>query len=111
MKRLLGFLIFVATCGFAFSNKQKLAVDVQNVDPDATVDVIVQYRTPPTEANYNKVARRGGVLKRSLEIVNGAHYSVQARVLDELTSDPDVVYITPDRPVQATLDYANPTVN
>ncbi|HEX4593440.1 MAG TPA: hypothetical protein VH157_04150, partial [Bryobacteraceae bacterium] len=111
MKRLLIVLLCVATANVARSETQKLAPDVRNVDRDASIDVIVQYRTPPAETHHNKITGRGGVLNGSLEIVNGAHYSIPARLLEELAADPDVLYVTPDRPVHSTLDYANPTVN
>jgi subtilisin family serine protease len=36
---------------------------------------------------------------------------VPASALADLSNDPDVEYISPDTPVAATLNYANPAVN
>ena len=57
------------------------------------------------------VKRHGGSLKRELGLIHSAVYTVPAAELAALESDPDVEYIAPDRPVHATLDYANPAVN
>src|SRR5260370_16600140 len=68
-----------------------------------TVDVIVQYNVPPTDAHHQKVQSKGGVLKTKLDFIKAAHYSVPVEALDVLADDPDVAYISPDRPVRGAL--------
>ena len=88
----------------------KLSKDLQNVSSGSTVDVIVQFKQAPTEAHHQKITSRGGQLKTALGIVKGGHYSIAAGKLAELADDPDVSYISPDRGLQGTLDYAASTV-
>src|ERR1019366_6426637 len=52
-----------------------------------------------------------GRLNRSLDLVNSAAYTLPMGALPDLENDPDVAYVTPDRPVAATLDYANAAIN
>jgi serine protease AprX len=102
-------LAFLASPGNA---KNKFAPDVFSPNSHSTVDVIVQFTSTPTERHHNKIRSKGGELKHDLSgALNGAHYSVPADRLAELAKDPEVAYISPDRPVHAMLDYANPTVN
>src|SRR5262249_52470522 len=82
-------------------------------------DVIVQFRHQPGPADHQKVIKRGGKLRRDLAFVKAGAYSVPASALQALASDPDVVYISPDRSVQKTivadssaaLDYYAQTIN
>src|SRR5260370_32714251 len=76
-----------------------------------TVDVIVQYNVPPTDAHHQKVQGMGGVLKAKLDFIKAAHYSVPVESLDVLAADPDVAYISPDRPVHGALDTTVAAVN
>ena len=50
-------------------------------------------------------------MKLSLDGINGALYSMPAGAAVELSDDPDVLYVSPDRPVQGALDDAEPTTN
>src|SRR5260370_3460270 len=76
----------------------------------ATVDVIIQFNQTPTDAHHQRVQSVGGVLKTKLDFINGAHYSVPVEALDALADDPDVSYISPDRPVHGALDTTVATV-
>src|SRR6266581_3034378 len=76
-----------------------------------TVDVIVQYNVPPTDAHHQKVQGMGGVLKTKLDFIKAAHYSVPVESLDVLAADPDVAYISPDRSVRGLVDTTVATVN
>jgi serine protease AprX len=82
---------------------------------DATVDVIVQYNQTPTDTQHKKVQDKGGVLKAKLDVIKSAHYSVPVGSLQGLASDPDVAYISPNRPLShtstSTLDYTPESVN
>ncbi len=77
----------------------------------ATVDVIIQFNQTPTAAHHQKVQSKGGVLKTKLDFIKAAHYSVPVESLDALADDPDVAYISPDRPVRGALDTTVATVN
>src|SRR2546427_8997698 len=108
------FILLTAGLSFAGGNKHKLSKDLEALKsgPSGTaVDVIIQFNQAPTEAHHQKVQDKGGVLKTKLDFINGAHYSVPVEALDALADDPDVVYISPDRPVRGALDTTVATVN
>src|SRR6266566_2385788 len=108
--------LLAAGLSFADGKKHKLSKDL---DTDtlkgghngATVDVIIQFNQTPTAAHHQKVQSKGGVLKTKLDFIKAAHYSVPVESLDALADDPDVAYISPDRPVRGALDTTVATVN
>ena len=112
--------LLAAGLSFADGKKHKLSKDFDGLKGGhngAAVDVIIQFNQAPTEAHHQKVHDKGGVLKRKLDVIKGAHYSVPVESLQKLADDPDVVYISPNRPVSGNssstpkLDYAPETVN
>lgn len=102
--------LFMASTLTALGGHPKIARDLDQVNSAGTVDVIVQFRQAPTDGHHKKVTIRGGRLKTALGIVKGGHYSIPAGKLAELADDPEVVYISPDRGVSGSLDYAATTV-
>src|SRR5437660_5318707 len=94
-------LVWVAmTC----SGANKLAPDLSHQNGNAALDVIVQFTAAPTERHHEKVQRKGGTLRHDLSgVINGAHYTVPANRVAELSEDPEVAYISPDRPLHAML--------
>ena len=106
--RLAGFACLTVV---ALAGESKISKDLKGLHPDSAVEVIVQFTQPPTEAHHGKVRAKGGVMKVSLDGINGALYSMPAGAAVELSDDPDVLYVSPDRPVQGALDYAEPTTN
>jgi serine protease AprX len=80
----------------------KVSADLEGRDPEAAVKVIVQYKQTPQQRHFDEVASRGGRHLATIGVVNGAVYSIAAKALAELAKDPDVVFISPDRPVNAT---------
>src|SRR6266851_2707328 len=106
--------LLAAGLSLADGNKHKLSKDLDALKGDndgATVDVIIQFNQTPTDAHHQRVQSVGGVLKTKLDFINGAHYSVPVEALDALADDPDVSYISPDRPVHGALDTTVATVN
>jgi serine protease AprX len=95
-------LMTILTAGIGLAAGHKLPQELQNIAPETSVDVIVQYRDQPTEVNHSRVSALGGELKRSLEIIRAAHYSISAGQLEALSQDPEVEAIWPDRKVFAT---------
>ena len=104
-------ITLILTASLAFAGHPKIAKDLDGADPSSNVDVIIQFKHPPTEAHHQMVRDKGGMHKRSLDLVKGSLYSVPAGKLTELADDPEVEYVTLDRPVSATLDFANPAIN
>ena len=106
------FVFFLSTflAGALFGGNGKLAKELESLDPASNVDVIVQFKQAPTEAHHQKIKQRGGVHKKSLDVVNGSLYSVPAGRLKELADDPDVASISPDRAVTAASDQSMVTI-
>jgi hypothetical protein len=96
-------IIFVALAGASLAHgaADKLAPELRDLKPESKVDVIVKYRQTPTAAQHRKLLERGGELKHNLDIVRAAHYSISAKQLDDLSNDPDIEFISPDRAVTA----------
>ncbi|MBV9770509.1 MAG: S8 family peptidase, partial [Bryobacterales bacterium] len=90
-------------CSFtaAYGAERKLDPSLENLNSDRTVDVIVEFRQVPTEADHNRILARHGQLKHNLDIIKAAHYSVPASELEAISNDPDVEFIAPDRTVHA----------
>src|SRR5689334_3084775 len=63
------------------------------------VDVIIQFASTPTSRHFSKVSGLGGRLNRSFNTVRGGHFTLPLRVVERLADDPDVAYISPDRPI------------
>ncbi len=103
----------------ASASNQKLAPELQNRTNRDSVDVIVQFHSRLTARHHQMVASHGGHLKHELGLVKAAAYSVPAAALTSLAKDPDVAYISPDRPLKGmgtvssitALDYHTDTVN
>ena len=91
---------------------QKLAADLANfpVNPDGTVDVIIQFNQTPKAKHFAEMAAHGGRLKFSLERINGAAYRISVKELGWLEKHPDVAYVSPDRPNKVASDDDIPAV-
>ena len=98
------------TWSLAYAGSPKIAKDLENRDPNSTVDVIVQFHQAPAERHHQMIRGKGGIHKSDLHVVKAAAYSVPASAIPQLADDPDVAFISPDRQVKGALDYANPTV-
>src|SRR5438477_3563486 len=109
-------MLLVAGLSFADGKKHKLSKDLDALkgsNSGPTVDVIIQFNQAPTDVHHQKVHSKGGVLKTKMDLIKGAHYSVPVGSLDALADDPDVAYISPNRPLSgtSTLDYGAESVN
>ncbi len=106
-------LILCAT--MAFARSPKISKDLQDTHSGQTVDVIVQYNVQPGKSHFDRVASRGGVLKKDLRrVIHGAAFSVKSESIEDLANDPDVSYISPDRPLASTAlttDYYDQAVS
>src|SRR3989442_5030970 len=112
---LLALFAFLAPgLSLADGDTHKLSADLQNLinrPKGAMVDVIIQFKHVPTEADRNEVREKGGIYRRDLHLIKGDLFRVPVRRLDELVKNPKIVYITPDRPVGKTLDHVDTVTN
>ncbi len=106
--------LLAAGLSLADGKKHKLSKDLEALkggNNGTTLDVIIQFSQTPTDAHHQKVQNKGGVLKTKLDLIRAAHYSVPVESLDALADDPDVAYISPNRPVRGALDHVFTAVN
>jgi serine protease AprX len=87
---------------FAFAAPRKISKDLQKQSSQQWLNVIVQYRIPPSQKHFAKVAAKGGRLQQNLPMINGAAFTVKGSSLAALAKDSNVTYISPDRTVWAT---------
>ena len=105
MKRTNHLIAAFLLAGLAFAKHPKVAKDLDDIDPNTTVSVIVQFKQKATEAHHQKVRNKGGNDKGELSAIKGGAYSMPAGKIAELAGDPDVAYISPDRSVSGAMDY------
>jgi serine protease AprX len=108
-----GVLVLVLVADLAFA-RTKLSPELQHAKAGKLVDVIVQFTGDPTEHHIGKVTSKGASLRQKLSVVHGAAFtSVPSEALSQLARDPEVAYITLDRPVHGTsnFDYTPESVN
>ena len=89
----------------------KISPDLEKVPRSSQVDVIVRYRSPLNIGQENLLTKIGALLKSELKLIQSVVYTVTRSQVESLAADPDVEYISPDRTVKNSLDYANPAVN
>ena len=105
-------LITLLATGLSLADNKghKLSDDLgalKNGKHGATVDVIIQFAQVPTDVHHQRVQNSGGLLKRKLDFIKAAHYSVPVQALDalaatlkpsELTVPKQVLDAIPPRP-------------
>ncbi len=101
-KQMAGLAALLGAASLCFGQRLKLSPDLERQDPEALVNVIIQYKQSPQQRHVDAVVGKGGRHLGMLQAVRGAVYSVAAKHLAELANDPDVKYISPDRPLRAT---------
>ena len=65
----------------------------------------------PDAEKERKVLSRGGHVHSSFHSIKAGTYTLSGSALQDLESDPDVAYITPDRAISAKLDNTAAAVN
>src|SRR3954454_5376320 len=93
-------VLALSVAGFAKSHK--LAADLQSVST-GDVDVIVQFKVPPTGDQFSKIQNLGGKLKHDLRAtLKGASFHVPASALQALEQMDDVAHVSLDHKLSAT---------
>lgn len=101
-----------ASTGFAgnANSHRHLAPDLTGfpVNPDGTVDVIIQFNSALQDKHFQMMTSQGGRLRHRFEHINGAAYRIPVRVLAFLEKHPDIAYVTPDRQNTLTSSSSDP---
>src|ERR1700675_5082426 len=82
----------------------KFSADLQQraAGAGSMVTVIVQYRQMPTDSSIRTMQLGGAAIKSKLHTIRAVTMRVPVSMLVNLAKDPNVAYITPDRPVSLT---------
>jgi serine protease AprX len=70
------------------------------------VTVIVQHRVMPTSVHFKGLQGRGAFIGSKFQSIRAVTMRVPISMLAELANDPNVAYISPDRPVTMTANPA-----
>ncbi len=89
----------------------QLSKDLANVPSGTSVDVIVQFKAKPTKAMLGKVTAKGGTMLKQFANVPAAAFKLNGASLADVGPNTDIAYVSPDREVKGSLDYANPALN
>ena len=106
--RVLGLALLVLSAGTSYAShrdgEEKYASDIHQraVAPKGMVTVIVQYRQMPNHASLRATRSRGATIKAQHHRIHAVTMRIPASMLAKLAADPNVAYITPDRPVNMT---------
>ena len=71
----------------------------------------MQWKTAPDAKKNQRMLNRGAMLHVIHPFIKASTYTIQASALRDLENDPDVAFVSPDRPVKSTLDYTTTAVN
>src|ERR1035438_8090983 len=85
--------------------------DSSSSSSTAAVDIIVQYKTAPTNTQYQAVTTLGGTLVTQYGAVTSAQHSVPKSAVQSLAADPNVAYISLNRPVKGMLNITAAAVH
>ncbi len=100
--------VVLAFAGLSFADN-KVAPDL-NDDPNATVDVIIQFKTAPTNQELKGLAINGKV-KRQFKHITAVNAEIPWTIVANLENDPNVTYVSPNRNMTSSLDIVTATVN
>src|SRR5258705_6430657 len=109
MKNFLRILSIVAVAGMAVAGR-KAASDLPRANSTSPVEVIVQYKTPPSKDELKQLGPYGQI-KKQYSVINGVHVSLSADVIKQISADPNVAYITPNRQSKGSVDVSTGTVS
>src|SRR5258706_6643046 len=71
----------------------KIAPDVPQSNPNAQIDVIVQYKTPPTKDELKQLGPYGQI-KKQYSVITGVNVTLSVSDIQQIQLDPNVAYIT-----------------
>jgi serine protease AprX len=116
--------VLALACSAAWAQSSKLSPDLAALNPRSSAKVIVQWKTAPTVAANQNVAANHGLLNlgglvgsllslvvNTLTSINATVLTVPVSSLSALASDPNVLYVSLDRPVTGKLDNSAAAIN
>src|SRR5215469_12410316 len=90
----------------AWGSNGKVSPDLKDYHSADIVSVIVQFKVAPAQKHRDRIVAHGGVVKQHLHTVKGLLVTVPVSRVKELSDDPDITYVSPDRPVRRQMNNA-----
>jgi serine protease AprX len=103
----LAVLALLLVPSLAPGQSRRVSHDLERFSGNQAVDVIIQYSSTPSQSHFDRVQARGGSLRSDLRGMKAGAFHVPAAQLAALANDPDVSYISLDRPVFGSTLYSN----
>jgi serine protease AprX len=88
----------------------KLSKDLPSANSNSSVNVIVQFKTPPTKDELQQLGPYGQT-KKIFNSINAVNVTVSSSLLAALEADPNVKYISPNRAHRSFLDLTTAAVS
>src|SRR3984957_7846008 len=99
---LVSFAAFTCTAfAGAQSASSKISPDLAAASPSQTLPVIIQYRNSPSSLESFLLTLLGGLVTTTLGAINALGVKIPLSQLNQIAADPNVTYISLDRPVTA----------
>jgi hypothetical protein len=86
----------------AMENNAKVSLDTSAVVTSANVNVIIQYKTDPSDLDVARIVTASGKIQRRMHGIRAIHASVPQASLNQLASNPNVQYVSLDRSLSAS---------
>src|SRR5205807_8255258 len=101
----------ILTASLALGKSSKISKDLASLPPKAPVSVLVQYSSTPTSSDINAAKSLGATNGKALGLIKGYKWTMSPAAVQGLISrDPNIKYVSPDRPVQGAMNFAIPAV-
>ncbi len=85
----LSVVLSICLSGACWGASEKLSPELRGANASPDLDVIIQYKQVPTNADHQTVAEKGGVMKRQFRYVRGGVYHVPSSALDDIAKAPE----------------------
>src|SRR5438034_4187604 len=109
MKQFIQISFLLSLCPLAFAGP-KQSKDLPPANSTAPVEVIVQFKTPPTKDDLKQLGSYGQV-KKSFTSINAVDVTVSPSALAGLEANPNVRYISLNRTQRSFLDVTTASVS
>src|SRR5579863_4248642 len=108
--KVIAVLLLASAAVLADPKISKISKDLNGANPSATVNVIVQFKNPPSKDDLKQLGPYGQ-MKKLFHGINAVLIPLKVSDLAAIASNPNITFISPDRPVNGALDLTAAAVN
>ncbi len=103
--------IAVLSGSLVLATPSKLAPELSTEAAGSNVKVIIQFKQAPLASDLLSIGLLGGIVSSTLGAVNALIATLPKSGLQSLASNPNVLYVSSDRPLHKMVDYSTAAVN